>query len=96
MAEGARHSFEQKGVVRVGPRDLQGHPVSLEAALEAALEAGAQDVCLDEDEEEEEEPTLKVGEEGSACGVWLLSEQQGGPLGALTALGRSLATVGHF
>ncbi|XP_075597730.1 translational activator of cytochrome c oxidase 1 [Balearica regulorum gibbericeps] len=55
MAEGARHSFEQKGVVRVRPRDLQGHPVSLEAALEAALEAGAQDVCPDEEEEEEEE-----------------------------------------
>ncbi|KAK4805442.1 hypothetical protein QYF61_027506 [Mycteria americana] len=64
MAEGARHGFEQKGVVRVGPRDLQGHPVSLEAALEAALEAGAQDVCPDEEEEEEEEPALKVGEEG--------------------------------
>ncbi|KAM6364506.1 translational activator of cytochrome c oxidase 1 [Pluvialis apricaria] len=59
MADGARHGFEQIGVVRVGPRDLQGHPVSLEAALEAALEAGAQDVCPDEEEEEEEEPALK-------------------------------------
>ncbi|NXK01278.1 TACO1 oxidase, partial [Corythaixoides concolor] len=55
MAEGSRHSFEQKGVVRVGPRDLRGRPVSLEAALEVALEAGAQDVCADEEEEEEEE-----------------------------------------
>ncbi|GAB0202447.1 translational activator of cytochrome c oxidase 1 [Grus japonensis] len=66
MAEGARHSFEQKGVVHVGPRDLQGHPVSLEAALEAALEAGAQDVCPDEEEEEEEEPSLKFICETSA------------------------------
>ncbi|KAM6307007.1 translational activator of cytochrome c oxidase 1 [Podargus strigoides] len=66
MAEGARHGFEQKGVVRVGPRDLEGHPVSLEAALEAALEAGAQDVCLDEEEEEEEEPALKFICEPSA------------------------------
>uniref|UniRef100_A0A8C8ANK2 Translational activator of cytochrome c oxidase I n=1 Tax=Otus sunia TaxID=257818 RepID=A0A8C8ANK2_9STRI len=68
MAEGARHGFEQKGVVRVGPRDLRGHPVSLEAALEAALEAGAQDVCLDEEEEEEEEeePALKFICETSA------------------------------
>ncbi|XP_072705249.1 translational activator of cytochrome c oxidase 1 isoform X2 [Ciconia boyciana] len=66
MAEGARHGFEQKGVVRVGPRDLQGHPVSLEAALEAALEAGAQDVCPDEEEEEEEEPALKFICETSA------------------------------
>ncbi|KAM9250234.1 translational activator of cytochrome c oxidase 1 [Cariama cristata] len=55
FADGARHGFEQKGVVRVAPRDLRGHPVSLEAALEAALEAGAQDVCLEEEEEEEEE-----------------------------------------
>ncbi|XP_014816974.1 PREDICTED: translational activator of cytochrome c oxidase 1, partial [Calidris pugnax] len=66
MAEGSRHGFEQKGVVRVGPRDLQGHPVSLEAALEAAVEAGAQDVCPDEDEEEEEEPALKFICETSA------------------------------
>ncbi|XP_050769743.1 translational activator of cytochrome c oxidase 1 [Gymnogyps californianus] len=68
MAEGARHGFEQKGVVRVGSRDLQGHPVSLEAALEAALEAGAQDVCPDEEEEEEEEeePALKFICETSA------------------------------
>ncbi|XP_074023419.1 translational activator of cytochrome c oxidase 1 [Numenius arquata] len=68
MAEGSRHGFEQKGVVRVGPRDLRGHPVSLEAALEAAVEAGAQDVCPDEDEEEEEEeePALKFICETSA------------------------------
>ncbi|NXF42224.1 TACO1 oxidase, partial [Nyctibius bracteatus] len=68
MAEGARHGFEQKGVVRVGPRDLRGHLVSLEEALEAALEAGAQDVCPDEEEEEEEEeePALKFICEPSA------------------------------
>ncbi|XP_074874996.1 translational activator of cytochrome c oxidase 1 [Buteo buteo] len=66
LAEGARHGFEQKGVVRVGPRDLRGRPVSLEAALEAALEAGAQDVCPDEEEEEEEEPALKFICETSA------------------------------
>ncbi|KAM9207950.1 translational activator of cytochrome c oxidase 1 [Leptosomus discolor] len=68
MAEGARHGFERKGVVRVGPRDLQGRPVSLEAALEAALEAGAQDVSPDEEEEEEEEeePALKFICETSA------------------------------
>lgn len=61
-------------MVRVGPRDLRGQPVSLEAALEAALEAGAQDVCPDEEEEEEEEPALKVGEERTVCPV---SEQTG-------------------
>ncbi|NXL01660.1 TACO1 oxidase, partial [Mesembrinibis cayennensis] len=66
MAEGARHGFEQKGVVRVGPRDRQGHPVSLEAALEAALEAGAEDVYPDEEEEEEEDPALKFICETSA------------------------------
>ena len=43
MAEGARHSFEQKGVVRVGSRDLQGHTLSLEAALEAALATGSKE-----------------------------------------------------
>ncbi|NXT01776.1 TACO1 oxidase, partial [Jacana jacana] len=68
MAEGSRHGFEQKGVVRVGPRDLQGQPISMEAALEAALEAGAQDVCPDEEEEEEEEPALKFLCEASALG----------------------------
>lgn len=92
MADGARHGFEQIGVVRVGPRDLQGHPVSLEAALEAALEAGAQDVCPDEEEEEEEEPALKVGEEGGGpvdAGFGWFRSRCGGPLGALT-------TLGHF
>ncbi|XP_068779432.1 translational activator of cytochrome c oxidase 1 isoform X4 [Struthio camelus] len=66
MAEGARHSFERKGVVRVGPRDRRGRPVSLEAALEAALRAGAHDVCQDGDEPEEEEPLLKFICEASA------------------------------
>ena len=101
MAEGARHGFEQKGVVRVGSRDLQGHPVSLEAALEAALEAGAQDVCPDEEEEEEEEeeePALKVSEEDGELadtGFGWFWSRRGGPLGAPTALGCSLATAGH-
>ncbi|XP_071588599.1 LOW QUALITY PROTEIN: translational activator of cytochrome c oxidase 1 [Heliangelus exortis] len=56
LAEGARHGFEEKGVVRVLGRDPRGHPVALEVALEAAADAGAEDVCL---EEEEEEPNLK-------------------------------------
>ncbi|XP_068524828.1 translational activator of cytochrome c oxidase 1 [Anas acuta] len=63
MAEGARHGFEQLGVVRVAPRDLGGRPVSLEVALEVAVVAGARDVCEEEEEEEEgeeeEEATLK-------------------------------------
>ncbi|NXT26142.1 TACO1 oxidase, partial [Syrrhaptes paradoxus] len=59
LADGARHGFEEKGVVRVAARDQQGRPVALEEALEAALEAGAQDVGTDEEEEEEEEPALK-------------------------------------
>ncbi|KAM9510524.1 translational activator of cytochrome c oxidase 1 [Guaruba guarouba] len=59
MADGARHGFEQIGVVRVAPRDAVGRAVGLEGALEVALEAGAQDVCPEEEEEEEEEPALK-------------------------------------
>ncbi|NWU73551.1 TACO1 oxidase, partial [Pterocles burchelli] len=61
LSDGARHGFEEKGVVRVAARDQRGRPVALEEALEAALEAGAQDVGTDEDEEEEEEeePALK-------------------------------------
>ncbi|XP_062456917.1 translational activator of cytochrome c oxidase 1 [Rhea pennata] len=66
MADGARHSFERKGVVRVAPRDARGRPVSLEAALEAALEAGAQDVEEDDEEDDEEEPVLKFVCEASA------------------------------
>ncbi|XP_067170990.1 translational activator of cytochrome c oxidase 1 [Apteryx mantelli] len=69
MADGARHSFERKGVVRVAPRDRRGRPVSLEGALEAALDAGAQDVWEDEDEEDEEEPALKFVCEASALGA---------------------------
>ncbi|XP_057268634.1 translational activator of cytochrome c oxidase 1, partial [Pezoporus wallicus] len=58
LSDGARHGFEEKGVVRVGHRDAMGRAVGLEGALEVALEAGAQDVC-EEEEEEEEEPGLK-------------------------------------
>ncbi|XP_063175300.1 translational activator of cytochrome c oxidase 1 [Chroicocephalus ridibundus] len=67
LAEGARHGFEEKGVVRVGRRDVRGGPISMEEALEAALEAGAQDVLPEEEEEEEEEPTLKF-----ICEPWAL------------------------
>ncbi|XP_061299735.1 translational activator of cytochrome c oxidase 1 [Pezoporus flaviventris] len=59
LSDGARHGFEEKGVVRVGHRDAMGRAVGLEGALEVALEAGAQDVCEEEEEEEEEEPGLK-------------------------------------
>lgn len=90
MADGARHGFEQKGVVRVGPRDLGGRPVSLEAALEAALEAGAQDVCPDEEEDEEEEPALKVSED---AGLGWFQSGEGGPLGVPTALGHPQPTA---
>ncbi|XP_061204627.1 translational activator of cytochrome c oxidase 1, partial [Neopsephotus bourkii] len=60
LSDGARHGFEEVGVVRVGPRDAMGRAMGLEGALEVALEAGAQDVSEEEEEEEEEEErTLK-------------------------------------
>ena len=44
MAEGARHSFDKKGVIVVGEEDREKKPVNLERALELAIEAGAEDV----------------------------------------------------
>nr|XP_004655141.2 translational activator of cytochrome c oxidase 1 [Jaculus jaculus] len=52
MAEGARHSFDKKGVVVVETEDREKKAVDLERALELAIEAGAEDVKEDEDEEE--------------------------------------------
>ncbi|KAM9597198.1 translational activator of cytochrome c oxidase 1 [Trichechus inunguis] len=52
MAEGARHSFDKKGVVVVGMEDRGKKAVNLERALELAIEAGAEDVMETEDEEE--------------------------------------------
>ncbi|XP_006146872.1 translational activator of cytochrome c oxidase 1 isoform X2 [Tupaia chinensis] len=52
MAEGARHSFDKKGVVVVGVEDREKKTVNLERALELAFEAGAEDVKETEDEEE--------------------------------------------
>ncbi|KAM5273375.1 translational activator of cytochrome c oxidase 1 [Ctenodactylus gundi] len=52
MAEGARHSFDKKGVVVVGAEDREKKAVNLERALEMAIEAGAEDVKEAEDEEE--------------------------------------------
>lgn len=52
MAEGARHSFNKKGVVVVGVEDREKRAVNLERALELAIEAGAEDVTEAEDEEE--------------------------------------------
>lgn len=52
MAEGARHSFDKKGVIVVGVEDREKKAVNLERALELAIEAGAEDVKETEDEEE--------------------------------------------
>ncbi|KAM6162899.1 translational activator of cytochrome c oxidase 1 [Rhynchocyon petersi] len=52
IAEGARHSFDKKGVVVVGQEDKEKKVVNLERALELAVEAGAEDVMETEDEEE--------------------------------------------
>nr|KAF6459213.1 translational activator of cytochrome c oxidase I [Rousettus aegyptiacus] len=52
MAEGARHSFDKKGVIIVGVEDKEKKAVDLERALELAIEAGAEDVKETEDEEE--------------------------------------------
>lgn len=53
MAEGARHSFDKKGVIVIGVKDKEKKEVSLERALELAIEAGAEDVNETEDEEEQ-------------------------------------------
>lgn len=52
MVEGARHSFDKKGVIVVGVEDRDKKAVNLERALELAIEAGAEDVKETEDEEE--------------------------------------------
>ncbi|KAL2764817.1 translational activator of cytochrome c oxidase 1 [Daubentonia madagascariensis] len=52
MTEGARHSFDKKGVILVGVEDKEKKIVNLEHALELAIEAGAEDVKETEDEEE--------------------------------------------
>lgn len=52
MADGARHSFDKKGVIMVGVEDREKKAVNLERALELAIEAGAEDVKETEDEEE--------------------------------------------
>ncbi|KAF3817363.1 translational activator of cytochrome c oxidase 1 isoform X1 [Mirounga angustirostris] len=52
MADGARHSFDKKGVIVVGVEDREKKAVNLEHALELAIEAGAEDVKETEDEEE--------------------------------------------
>ncbi|XP_036195942.1 translational activator of cytochrome c oxidase 1 [Myotis myotis] len=53
MAEGARHSFDKKGVIVIGVKDKEKKEVNLERALELAIEAGAEDVNETEDEEEQ-------------------------------------------
>ncbi|KAJ8245917.1 hypothetical protein GJAV_G00261680 [Gymnothorax javanicus] len=52
LCDGARHSFERKGVV-LAPRE----GVSMDRALELAIEAGAEDVL--EAEDEDEKPLLQ-------------------------------------
>uniref|UniRef100_A0A3P8T0Q1 Translational activator of cytochrome c oxidase 1 n=1 Tax=Amphiprion percula TaxID=161767 RepID=A0A3P8T0Q1_AMPPE len=52
LSDGARHSFNRRGVVLV-----PGHNVSTERALELAIEAGAEDVL--ETEDEDEKPLLQ-------------------------------------
>ncbi|KAI3365277.1 hypothetical protein L3Q82_010373, partial [Scortum barcoo] len=48
LSDGARHSFNRRGVVMV-----PGQNISMERALELAIEAGAEDVQETEDEEEQ-------------------------------------------
>lgn len=52
FCDGARHSFEKKGIVTVSGKDQSGNPVSLDKALELAIESGAEDVQEEEDEDE--------------------------------------------
>ncbi|KAE8575300.1 hypothetical protein XENTR_v10003798 [Xenopus tropicalis] len=54
MCDGARHSFEKKGVVTVRTHDKDGGDVPLEKALELAIEAGAEDVQEEQDEEDKD------------------------------------------
>nr|XP_006638219.1 PREDICTED: translational activator of cytochrome c oxidase 1 [Lepisosteus oculatus]XP_015217343.1 PREDICTED: translational activator of cytochrome c oxidase 1 [Lepisosteus oculatus] len=57
MCDGARYSFQRKGVVTASGQDAAGRVVSLERALELAIESGAEDVR--ETEDEEEKPLLQ-------------------------------------
>ncbi|KAJ8364422.1 hypothetical protein SKAU_G00132530 [Synaphobranchus kaupii] len=91
MCDGARHSFEQKGVV-LAPRES----VSMDRALELAIEAGAEDVR--ETEDEDEKPLLQV-RHGSLQFVCEVSDLRG-VRSALEALGlptisASLEYVSH-
>ncbi|OCT60067.1 translational activator of cytochrome c oxidase 1 [Xenopus laevis] len=54
MCDGARHSFDKKGVVTVRSHDRDGSRVPLEKALELAIEAGAEDVQEAQDEEDKD------------------------------------------
>ena len=72
MAEGARHSFDRKGVILVGEEDREKKPVNLERALELAIEAGAEDVK--ETEDEEEKNIFKVSKK-----PWCLVDCREGP-----------------
>lgn len=53
MSDGARHSFQKKGVVMVNGLDKDGKDVLLERALELAIDSGAEDVKQIEDEEDQ-------------------------------------------
>nr|XP_013003827.1 translational activator of cytochrome c oxidase 1 isoform X2 [Cavia porcellus] len=77
MTEGARHSFNKKGVVTVGVEDRERRAVSLERALELAIEAGAEDV--QEDEDEENNFFKGTGKADSSHITQLLSEYWMGP-----------------
>ncbi|XP_036609460.1 translational activator of cytochrome c oxidase 1 [Trichosurus vulpecula] len=52
MTDGARYSFDKKGVVMVGTEDKEKKTVNLERALELAFEAGAEDVQESENDDE--------------------------------------------
>ncbi|XP_078012069.1 translational activator of cytochrome c oxidase 1 isoform X2 [Phascolarctos cinereus] len=58
MTDGARYSFDKKGVVMVGTEDKEKRTVNLERALELAFEAGAEDV--QESENDDEKNMLKI------------------------------------
>ncbi|XP_064127011.1 translational activator of cytochrome c oxidase 1 isoform X1 [Loxodonta africana] len=74
MAEGARHSFDKKGVVVVGVEDREKKAVNLERALELAIEAGAEDVIETEDEEEKNIFKVHVRQKAHTLHRHLLSE----------------------
>ncbi|XP_078280669.1 translational activator of cytochrome c oxidase 1 isoform X1 [Rhinoraja longicauda] len=53
MSDGARHSFQKKGVVMVNGLDKDSKDVLLERALELAIDSGAEDVKQIEDEKDQ-------------------------------------------